>query len=352
MRNIKSIKHKSITAVLISIIAIITLLVLGGCNNSNIKLSSLKTDGIFQYSDAKWIISPDEANRTLPFQIIIDEDTVSDDPACTLYKTQKNIRIDGYNASASFEFYDNRLRRIDFYLNSGEENCTDCFNTVSNKLKELYGTGETTADNDLTEIKWLSNETQLSVSEIKSDTNRENCVVISLVDIMQLQYISLSSLKTDGIFQYADAKWGVSPDEANKTLSVPIVKDKDRTPESERYINYKTEKNLKINGYDVLSTFEFAEDKLRFISFSFKSDKDEHEKCFETFSSELEKFYGTGKKVKSARGDSKIFWMLKDTKLDISEFSNCSDPLILISIADMSQYPYISIDKLYEIFNQ
>ncbi len=164
--------------------------------------------------------------------------------------------------------------------------------------------------------------------------------------------VALSSLKTDGIFQYSDAKWGVSPDEANKTLENQIVKDDDRTSSDDSYVTYKTEQKLKINGYDVFATYEFADNKLRQIMFSVYSEKDDYQKCFETLSAELEKLYGDGKDVLGVTENRNIFWLLENTKLDISEVTITSDPFVLISIGDMSQFPDISIDDLYDIFNQ
>ena len=169
---------------------------------------------------------------------------------------------------------------------------------------------------------------------------------------LENSHIQLSSLKTDGIFQYTDAKWGVSPDEANKTLANQIVKDEARIPSDGSYITYKMEKQLEINGYDVFATFEFADNKLRQIMFSVYSEKDDYKKCFDTLSDELKKLYGDGKDVLGVTENRNIFWLLENTKLDISEVTITSDPFVLISIGDMSQFPAISIDDLYDIFNQ
>ncbi len=184
-------------------------------------------------------------------------------------------------------------------------------------------------------------------------------ILVVLAAVMCVSFMScskneipLKSLKTDDIFQYTDAKWGVNPDEANETLQSPIVKDDARSPSDGSYVTYKTENNIKIDGYDVFTTFEFADNKLRQVMFAFYSEEEQYQKCFDKLSAELKKLYGDGKDVKGVDDNRSIFWLLEHTKLDIAEVTISAEPFVLISISDISQFPEISIDKLYDIMSQ
>ncbi len=161
--------------------------------------------------------------------------------------------------------------------------------------------------------------------------------------------IKLSSFKTDDVYQYENAKWGVSPDGAAKTLPYTIKENKDLDPGDGRFVVYQPEEYYpKLQGYSSTIRFEFPKEKLGEVQLSVWCDKDERQKCFDKIKDEAVKLYGEPDKVSTPdNGNTKFIWQIDKTYFHVTlmedntkRYKDDEKGLYIYIVAgDLSQYP-------------
>ena len=104
--------------------------------------------------------------------------------------------------------------------------------------------------------------------------------------------LSLDSLKSDTIYQFDDIKWGMSVDEVNKNLPTKLEKDTARDLSSKGYSFYNSKNKYLLDGQSSKASFEFHNDELKSIKFSFHLQDDYHP-WFENQVKKLTEIYGT-----------------------------------------------------------
>lgn len=129
-------------------------------------LEQLTCDGEFQYADLKWNISPKEAQKLLPYEIVKD-DSRGDTGTIAFYQSQTMIEVDGQRATMNFEFLNEELKivKYDFHLNETYEGW---FEKKVEQLRRLYGEPQEVLDNETSSLackgyKWETEKTTLQL---------------------------------------------------------------------------------------------------------------------------------------------------------------------------------------------
>ena len=152
--------------------------------------------------------------------------------------------------------------------------------------------------------------------------------------------ISLKDLKTGDEYQYAKAAWNASLQEVEKRLPYSIEKDEARASGSSKYVPYKSENKITLDGYEAVVTFEFCEDELKMISFNFDLPDENYKEQFETQVERLIQQFGPeSEKMESSDGFNEItyVWKTQNTALQLDLLTGeALSPRIELSMADKS----------------
>lgn len=104
--------------------------------------------------------------------------------------------------------------------------------------------------------------------------------------------LSLDSLKSDNIYQFNDIKWGMSVEEVNRKLPNKLQENTARTVSSENIAFYTSKNRYLLDEQSSYASFEFNNDELKIIQFSFHLHDDYHQ-WFENQVKKLTELYGT-----------------------------------------------------------
>lgn len=180
----KTKKHKSLrlSATLAALAMTATLFSACG-NTTDIKVAHFKTDGEFEYKYADWKATVAEVQESLPYSIAEAKELATD--TADTYQTTENIKLNGENARAKFEFTkDDELRMIMFFLDVDKDNYKESFDEQYKKITKTFGdpTKEQKKGNGDAVYSWVTNDTRKLTLQVDSE---EPLVVIGLADLTQ-----------------------------------------------------------------------------------------------------------------------------------------------------------------------
>ena len=126
------------------------------------------------------------------------------------------------------------------------------------------------------------------------------CVLFLILGAKGETKFALSELQVNGEFQYAKAAWGISVEEAEKSLSAELEWDKNRSVANGNTMFYYSKKTLLMDGHKANVSLEFANDQLQLIQISFRDSELE---WYENQIKILQELYGQEKeKIESVLG--------------------------------------------------
>lgn len=196
-------KAKECRRKIISVIAagvILTAGILTGCQKSNeISLKDLKTGDEYQYAKAMWNTSAEEVKKSLPFSMIKDTERIPEGNTGKYYvpyRSEETVTVDGVEAVARFEFYEDQLKYIQFALEIPEDGYREQFDKEVERLTRQFGSesdkSETSRNDELlgntetTVYRWETENTSIQLS-LMTSTYREPLILLSMSHLSLLE---------------------------------------------------------------------------------------------------------------------------------------------------------------------
>ena len=115
---------------------------LSGCQRDDeIPLKDLKSGDEYQYVKAAWNASAEEVEKNLPYSIEKDSYKTPESGSGQYipYKTEKIISVDGYQAEAGFEFYEDELKVVNFRFRVQDSGYREQFAEQVEHLIQQFG---------------------------------------------------------------------------------------------------------------------------------------------------------------------------------------------------------------------
>lgn len=148
--------------------------------------------------------------------------------------------------------------------------------------------------------------------------------------------LSLEQLKSDEAYQFGEAEWGMSINELKDKLSCTLIEDSSKSGAPQEYAFYKSKNPFVLDGQHGETSFEFHDNKLQIIKFSFNLDEN-HEEWYTAQIEELVKLYGiqSDKTEATPMGYNSVNhkWIAGDTMLQVTLMTGeGKTPYVMIAI--------------------
>lgn len=120
----------------------------------------------FQYRNIAWDTSVEEVLEALPYEIAEADLGIPPEEKTAVYQSKDVLEFGGMEASADFEFVDNKLNSVKFTVSDLEDGYEEWFEEQAEELAEIYGTEYESRENESEFFnskiyKWRENDTLL-----------------------------------------------------------------------------------------------------------------------------------------------------------------------------------------------
>ncbi len=148
--------------------------------------------------------------------------------------------------------------------------------------------------------------------------------------------LSLEQLKSNEVYQYKEIEWGIDFNELKEKLSCTLIEDSSKSGAPQEYAFYKSKNPFVLDGQHGETSFEFHDNKLQIIKFSFNLDEN-YEEWYTAQIEELVKLYGiqSDKTEATPMGYNSVNhkWIAGDTMLQVTLMTGeGKTPYVMIAI--------------------
>ena len=160
---------------LVGAFVIVFTAIFAGCSKK-ISLKDFKSDGEYKYDGIAWNSSLDTVTKAIPFTIEKDMGKIPESgKEYFTYVSKDTVSIGSQKMKAEFEFDEDKLKFVSFYVNLTEDEAEKFFDEQLKLMKETYGDETEKSENpqpgsESTSYSWEESGTVLGIMMVKSNT--------------------------------------------------------------------------------------------------------------------------------------------------------------------------------------
>lgn len=129
----------------------------------------------YQYLNIAWDSSVEEVIKVLPYEIKEVDLGIPPEEGTAVYQSRDSVEFDGQDATAEFEFLDNKLNTVTLTVSYPEEDYEEWFEEQAEALAEAYGPEAKKSDNktdffDSKIYQWKENDTLMQVDLLTGES--------------------------------------------------------------------------------------------------------------------------------------------------------------------------------------